>query len=451
MAEWVDFYERLFNFREIRYFDIEGQVTGVKSKAPTSPCGKIRIPINEEGNQTAGQITEYLERYRGEGIQHITMGSGDLPGTADALRASDLKLLDTIDTYYELLDKRIPGHGEDVAALKARKILLDGKPGELLLQIFSENQLGPIFFEFIQRKGDLWSAQMDHSPMDVIAWHGNYAPDKYDLRRFNAIGSISYDHPDPSIFLVLHSPSDTPGVSMIDLVIFPPRILAMQDTFRPPWFHRNIASEFMGLIHGTYDAKAEGFLPGGASLHNNMSGHGPDAATFEKASRADLSKPDVIRDTWQSHLVPQSAVKMGLPCHIGDYTDFYTSLHHATTVGRQFRPDTPLLPNYKWVPIGYHGRASSIGVSGQSFHRPHGQTRTAEAEKPDFGPCRRLDFELELGAFIAAPNPLGQPVSIAEAEERVFGFALFNDWSARDIQAWECQRPAPSTSNWKPG
>jgi homogentisate 1,2-dioxygenase len=145
--------------------------------------------------------------------------------------------------------------------------------------------------------GHLWSAKMDHSPFDVVAWHGNYAPYKYDLRRFNAIGSISYDHPDPSIFLVLHSASDTPGVSTIDFVIFPPRILAMQDTFRPPWFHRNIASEFMGLVHGVYDAKAEGFLPGGASLHNSMSGHGPDAETFEKASTADLSKPDVIRDT----------------------------------------------------------------------------------------------------------------------------------------------------------
>jgi homogentisate 1,2-dioxygenase len=145
--------------------------------------------------------------------------------------------------------------------------------------------------------GNLWSAQMDHSPIDVVAWHGNYVPYKYDLRRFNAIGSISHDHPDPSIFLVLHSASDTPGVSNIDFVIFPPRILAMQDTFRPPWFHRNIASEFMGLVHGAYDAKAEGFVPGGASLHNCMSGHGPDAETFEKASRADLSKPDVIKDT----------------------------------------------------------------------------------------------------------------------------------------------------------
>jgi homogentisate 1,2-dioxygenase len=145
--------------------------------------------------------------------------------------------------------------------------------------------------------GHLWSAPMDHSPIDVVAWHGNHVPYKYDLRRFNAIGSISHDHPDPSIFLVLHSASDTPGVSNIDFVIFPPRILAMQDTFRPPWFHRNVASEFMGLVHGAYDAKAEGFVPGGASLHNSMSGHGPDAGTFEKASHADLSKPDLIQDT----------------------------------------------------------------------------------------------------------------------------------------------------------
>jgi homogentisate 1,2-dioxygenase len=145
--------------------------------------------------------------------------------------------------------------------------------------------------------GQLWSARMDHSPMDVVAWHGNHAPCKYDLRRFNTIGSVSFDHPDPSIFLVLHSASDTPGVSNIDFVIFPPRILAMQNTFRPPWFHRNIASEFMGLVHGAYDAKAEGFSPGGASLHSSMTGHGPDADTFEKASRADLSKPDMITDT----------------------------------------------------------------------------------------------------------------------------------------------------------
>jgi homogentisate 1,2-dioxygenase len=145
--------------------------------------------------------------------------------------------------------------------------------------------------------GHLWHATMDHSPLDVVAWHGNYAPYKYDLRRFNAIGSISFDHPDPSIFLVLHSASDTPGTSNLDFVVFPPRILAARDTFRPPWFHRNIASEFMGLLHGAYDAKADGFVPGGASLHNSMSGHGPDAESFEKASRADTSKADVIENT----------------------------------------------------------------------------------------------------------------------------------------------------------
>jgi 4-hydroxyphenylpyruvate dioxygenase len=154
MKEWADFYERIFNFREIRYFDIEGQVTGVKSRALTSPCGKIRIPINEEGNEMPGQISEYLDTYRGEGIQHIAMGARDLLVTVDALRASGVKLLDTPDTYYELIDKRISGHGESVAELRERKILIDGRPGELLLQIFSENQLGPIFFEFIQRKGD---------------------------------------------------------------------------------------------------------------------------------------------------------------------------------------------------------------------------------------------------------------------------------------------------------
>jgi homogentisate 1,2-dioxygenase len=145
--------------------------------------------------------------------------------------------------------------------------------------------------------GRLWSARMNHSPFDVVAWRGNCAPYKYDLGRFNTIGSVSYDHPDPSIFLVLQSITNTPGVDDIDFVIFPPRWLAMENTFRPPWFHRNIASEFMGLIHGVYDAKAEGFQPGGASLHNCMSGHGPDAATFERASAADTSRPEKVTDT----------------------------------------------------------------------------------------------------------------------------------------------------------
>jgi 4-hydroxyphenylpyruvate dioxygenase len=154
MNEWAEFYERLFNFREVRYFDIEGQATGIKSKAMTSPCGKIRIPINEEGNDQAGQIQEYLDRYHGEGIQHIALASTHLPDTVDALQLAGVKLLDTSETYYELLPRRIPGLKEDIAALQQRNILVDGTPQELLLQIFSENQLGPIFFEFIQRKGN---------------------------------------------------------------------------------------------------------------------------------------------------------------------------------------------------------------------------------------------------------------------------------------------------------
>jgi len=153
-------------------------------------------------------------------------------------------------------------------------------------------------FELIAKfQGHLWRAALDHSPLDVVGWHGNHVPYRYDLRRFNTIGSISFDHPDPSIFLVLTSPTETPGVGNLDFVIFPPRWLVAQDTFRPPWFHRNIASEFMGLIHGVYDAKADGFEPGGCSIHNSMTGHGPDADTFAKASQADLSKPDIMTET----------------------------------------------------------------------------------------------------------------------------------------------------------
>ena len=152
-------------------------------------------------------------------------------------------------------------------------------------------------FELVNKfAGQLWLAAIDHSPLDVVAWHGNYAPYKYHLGNFNALGSISFDHPDPSIFLVLQSPSDTTGVDNIDFVVFPPRWLAMENTFRPPWFHRNIASEFMGLVSGLYDAKHEGFVPGGGSLHNCMSGHGPDAETFERALVADTSKPQRITD-----------------------------------------------------------------------------------------------------------------------------------------------------------
>ena len=144
--------------------------------------------------------------------------------------------------------------------------------------------------------GNLWSCETDHSPLDVVAWHGNYAPYRYDLRRFNTIGSISFDHPDPSIFTVMTSPSGEPGVANCDFVIFPDRWLVGEDTFRPPWYHRNVMSEYMGLIYGQYDAKEEGFVPGGGSLHNQMSAHGPDLDAFEKASNAEL-KPQKLSGT----------------------------------------------------------------------------------------------------------------------------------------------------------
>ena len=152
--------------------------------------------------------------------------------------------------------------------------------------------------ELIQKfQGGLWTTTLDHSPFDVVAWHGNLAPCRYDLRRFNTINTVSFDHPDPSIFTVLTSPSDTPGTANCDFVIFPPRWMVAEGTFRPPWFHRNVMSEFMGLIHGAYDAKeGGGFAPGGASLHNQMSAHGPDRATYEKAIAVDLA-PHKIDDT----------------------------------------------------------------------------------------------------------------------------------------------------------
>ncbi|PIT72177.1 fumarylacetoacetase [Limnohabitans sp. G3-2] len=145
----------------------------------------------------------------------------------------------------------------------------------------------------------------------------------------------------------------------------------------------------------------------------------------------------------QACLVPQAEAEYAVPARIGDYTDFYTSVHHATNIGKQFRPDNPLLPNYKWVPIGYHGRASSIGVSGQQFRRPLGQTMPPGATVPSFGPCKRLDIELELGIFIGSGNALGDAVEITEAEDHVFGICLLNDWSARDIQGWEYQPLGP--------
>lgn len=156
--------------------------------------------------------------------------------------------------------------------------------------------------------GRLWQAPIDHSPLDVVAWHGNYAPYKYDLARFNCINTVSFDHPDPSIYTVLTAPSVIPGTANCDFAIFPPRWLVAEHTFRPPWFHRNLMNEFMGLVFGKYDAKEEGFVPGGASLHNCMAGHGPDAETFERASHAGL-EPQYLADTLAFMFETQFAVR----------------------------------------------------------------------------------------------------------------------------------------------
>jgi fumarylacetoacetase len=159
-----------------------------------------------------------------------------------------------------------------------------------------------------------------------------------------------------------------------------------------------------------------------------------------------LAQGSAQQQAWSKLLTPQNAAEMAVPCRIGDYTDFYTGIHHATSVGKLFRPDQPLMPNYKWVPIGYHGRSSSIRVSGQTFRRPRGQTKASDAAQPSIGPSRRLDYELELGYFVGRGNELGQPVSIEDAENHLFGVTLLNDWSARDIQAWEYQPLGPFLS-----
>jgi fumarylacetoacetase len=167
---------------------------------------------------------------------------------------------------------------------------------------------------------------------------------------------------------------------------------------------------------------------------------------LRSAISAGLAMGSEKQASWSKALIGEANVEMTVPCRIGDYTDFYTSVHHATTVGKQFRPENPLLPNYKWVPIGYHGRASSIVASGQSFKRPQGQTKAPDAENPSMGPTKRLDYELELGWFVAQGNAQGEPISIIESEAHLFGVTLFNDWSARDIQGWEYQPLGPFLS-----
>lgn len=193
-------------------------------------------------------------------------------------------------------------------------------------------------FEVVTKfQGNLWSARIDHSPLDVVAWHGSYAPYKYDLRRFNAINTVSFDHPDPSIYTVLSSPSEIAGMANVDFVIFPPRWMVAEHTFRPPYYHRNFMNEYMGLIFGVYDAKAEGFVPGGGSLHNCMSGHGPDAATFDRASSAKLEpqyQDDGLAFMFESRFVLRpTQLALDAPQRQRDYLECWRGLR------KHFRPD----------------------------------------------------------------------------------------------------------------
>lgn len=176
---------------------------------------------------------------------------------------------------------------------------------------------------------------------------------------------------------------------------------------------------------------------------NSWLARGPEAQRDLRARLSELLSDERYRDDVESELVGQTEVRMHLPCVVGDYTDFYVGIHHATNVGKQFRPENPLLPNYKYVPIGYHGRASSVRVSGEPVIRPNGQRKALDADAAEFGPSRRLDYELELGIWIGEGNELGSPIPISEAAEHIAGYCLLNDWSARDIQAWEYQPLGP--------
>lgn len=192
------------------------------------------------------------------------------------------------------------------------------------------------------------------------------------------------------------------------------------------------------------DLQASGLFDG--HVHELMALSLAQRAELRLALSRGLRQGSAQQTHWAAALLPQAQAELTLPCPVGDYTDFYTSIHHATRVGELFRPDQPLLPNYKWVPIGYHGRASSLVASGQTFKRPQGQAKAADASTPHLGPSQRLDYELELAYFIGQGNALGAPIAIDQAEQHLFGVALLNDWSARDLQAWEYQPLGPFLS-----
>jgi homogentisate 1,2-dioxygenase len=226
----------------------------------------------------------------------VELPDGEARGASDAVRGSDGIRGYLCENYGEAF--RLPELGPIGSQGLAQQ-----RDFKAPVAAFEDGGACEVVAKFM---GGLWASEFAHSPLDVVAWHGDYVPYKYELARFMAINSVSFDHPDPSIFTVLSSPSGQPGVANCDFVIFPPRWSVAEDTFRPPWFHRNVMSELMGLVHGTYDAKAEGFLPGGVSIHNCMSAHGPDLASFEKAVAAEL-KPHRIEDTlafmWESRYV----------------------------------------------------------------------------------------------------------------------------------------------------
>jgi fumarylacetoacetase len=196
-----------------------------------------------------------------------------------------------------------------------------------------------------------------------------------------------------------------------------------------------------GLFQGQ---AAAGIRAGGQATLNSLMQQGPSASTaVRRALFQALLEESSVQEALRSCFVAQGEAEYSLPAKIGDYTDFYTSIYHASAVGRMMRPDNPLLPNYEWIPIGYHGRSSSIGISGQTFRRPNGQRLLPGSAQPTVGPSSRMDYELELGLFIGAGNPLGTPIPLVDAEAHIFGMCLLNDWSARDLQAWEYQPLGP--------
>ena len=214
-----------------------------------------------------------------------------------------------------------------------------------------------------------------------------------------------------------------PGVAIGDQIV---DLLAVQGAgLFPP----EVAASLEGCEHGELNA----FMAQGRALR----------VALRHALSRSLSQGSPHQAILQTLLLPQACAEYAVPCRINDYTDFYTGIHHATAVGKLFRPDEPLLPNYKWVPIGYHGRSSSISVSGQRFLRPRGQTKGPKEAVPLLRPSHRLDYELELGVFVGRGNAAGEPIPMAEAEDHAFGLVLLNDWSARDIQAWEYQPLGP--------